>query len=210
MKRSAQALLMLLTLWACSLPARAETWRVDIIVFRFLGDAEEFGRVPTAPQLRGAIELDDATRLAAAGIRILPANDFLLADHWSRLKGSPQFRPVIRLAWTQENPPSEKGPRLRLRAGEKFTLADAGGLGAREFQEVDGSVALHLGRYLHLDTDLLFTLGGAAPASWALDESRRMRSEELHHLDSPRLGVITKVSKVIAGAVPVAAPAAAP
>lgn len=189
-----------------SFPARADTWRVDLIVFRFLGSADETGKTPEAPKLRNAIELDDTPRLSAAGIKLLPATDFALADHWSRLKGSPQFRPLIRLAWTQDNPPNDNGPRLRLRAGEKFTLGEGGGLGAREFQEVDGSIALHLGRYLHLDTDLLFTQAGDTPASWALDESRRMRSEELHHLDSPRLGVIAKVTKVVPTAVPVAAP----
>lgn len=181
---------------ACgAFPARADTWRVDLIVFRYLGSVDEAGQLPVAPGLRGAIELDDAQRLSAAGITLLPDADFGLADHWSRLKASPQFRPLIRLAWTQNDPPSDNGPRLHLRGGTKFALADEGGLGVREFQEVDGTVALHLGRFLHLDADLLFTAAGDTPGSWRLDERRRMRSEELHHLDSPRLGLLVRVGK---------------
>lgn len=206
MKRSTNALLLALALLGFATSAHADTWRVDLIVFRFLGSAEESGKTPEAPNLRGAIELEDTARLAAAGIKLLPATDFTLADHWSRLKSSPQFRPLIRMAWTQLNPPNDNGPRLRLRAGEKFALGSGAGLGVREFHEIDGSVALHLGRYLHLDTDLLFTQAGDVPASWALNESRRMRSEELHHLDSPRLGVIAKVTKVVPTTVPIVTP----
>lgn len=206
MTRSALGLLWTLALWSAALPARAETWRVDLIVFRFLGPAEETGKTPESPRLRNAIELDDTARLAASGIKLLPSADFVLDGHWNQLKSSSQFRPLIRAAWTQDNPPSDNGPRLRLRSGSKFPLDADSGMGQREFQEVDGSVGLHLGRYLHLDADLLFTQAGDVPASWQLDESRRMRSDELHHLDSPRLGVIATVSKVVAGAVPGAAP----
>lgn len=188
--RAALAMLALLL----ALPAQADTWRVDLIVFRFLGSAEEQGQPPASPKLDAAIELDDAARLASAGITLLPEKDFALADHWNRLRGSSQFRPLIRIAWTQDNPPSTGGPRLHLRAGDKFTLNDAV-LGAREMQEVDGTVGLNLSRFLHLDTDLIFTQAGEPPSSWMLDEKRRMRSEELHHLDSPRLGVIARVIK---------------
>ncbi|MGQ0697649.1 MAG: CsiV family protein [Panacagrimonas sp.] len=179
---------------SATLPARADTWRVDLIVFRYLGDAEEQGQPPASPKQTGAIELGDTQRLSAAGITLLPATDFALAPHWSSLRVSSQFRPLIKLAWTQNNPPSENGPRLRLRAGEKFTLNDAA-MGAREMQEIDGTVGLNLSRFLHLNTDLIFTEPGQPGVSWMLTERRRMRSEELHHLDSPRIGVIARVVK---------------
>jgi hypothetical protein len=187
--------LLALVLIGASLPAQAATWRVDLIVFRFLGGIDERGRLPQAPGLTGAIELDNASALSAAGITVLPDAEFGLNDQWSKLKASPQFRPLIRIAWTQNDPPVENGPRLRLTAGNKLKIRDEQGLGEREFQEIDGTVALHLGRFLHLDAALIFTSPGEPPQSWMLSESRKMRSEELHHLDSPRLGVITKVSK---------------
>jgi len=141
------------------------------------------------------IELDDVGALSAAGITVLPDAEFGLSGQWDKLKSSPQFRPLIRLAWTQNDPPAADGPRLRLRTGALLKIKDEGGLGEREFQEVDGSVALHLGRFLHLDAAMIFTATGERPQSWFLSESRRMRSDETHHLDSPRLAIIARVSK---------------
>lgn len=178
-----------------SASTQAATWRVDLIVFRYLPSVDEVGRAPLAAPVGNAIELTDAVRLSKAGITVLPESDFRLADHWSRLRASAQFRPLIRLAWTQNEPPVENGPRLRLRAGNKFTLGTTETMGARETQEIDGSVALHLNRFLHLDTHLIYTEAGDSPASWLLQQSRRMRSDELHHIDSPKLGVIAQVTK---------------
>jgi hypothetical protein len=176
--------------------AQAETWRVDLIVFRFLGDIQEAGRMPVEPDLQNAIELDDVAALSAAGITVLPAAEFALADQWSRLKASPQFRPLIKLAWTQNDPPPTGGPRLRLRSSTQLKLRDESGLGERAVPEIDGTVALHLGRFLHLRADLQLTsLNGDEARAWRLHQERRMRSEELHHLDSPRLGILVKVIK---------------
>jgi hypothetical protein len=189
--------------------AHAETWRVDLIVFRFLGGIEEVGRLPEAPNLQNAIELDNAAALSAAGITLLPEAEFGLGDQWARLKASPQFRPLVKLAWTQNDPLPTGGPRLRVRSTAKLKLRDEQGLGEREFHEIDGTVALHLGRYLHVGADLLLTVGGEPPQAWRLREERRMKSDELHHLDSPRLAVLVKVTKWGPGLSP-AEPAATP
>ena len=64
-----------------------------------------------------------------------------------------------------------------------------------------GYVRVTIGRYLHFEADLWTTLekkDKIAPPQdnqfIALRESRRMRSNELHYLDHPALGVITKIS----------------
>ena len=64
-----------------------------------------------------------------------------------------------------------------------------------------GFVSVTIGRYLHFEADLWTTLernDDLAPPPdnqfVALRESRRMRSNELHYLDHPALGVITKIS----------------
>ncbi|MGQ0528697.1 MAG: CsiV family protein [Panacagrimonas sp.] len=194
-RRPLNRLALALVMSVVSLGAQAATWRVDMIVFRYLPAVDEVGRAPITASLGDAIELTDTTRLSKAGITLLPESDFRLTDHWSRLRSSAQFRPLIRLAWTQNEPPVENGPRLRLRAGNKFTLGAVETMSAREAYEIDGSVALHLNRFLHLDTRLVYTEAGDSPASWLLQQSRRMRSDELHHIDSPKLGVIAQVTK---------------
>lgn len=187
------ALGLALGLSSLSAPAWAQTWRVDLLVFRYLRPIGEQGTAPAPPDLSSAIELTDTAALRRAGITLLPDEAFALHDHWKNLRLSAQFRPLIRLAWTQQDPPPRNGPRLRLKAGEKMSVSDTYGLGAREIHEIDGSVALHLGRFIHLDTDMIYTTPETPPESWMLSESRRMRSDELHHLDSPRLAAIVRV-----------------
>ena len=64
-----------------------------------------------------------------------------------------------------------------------------------------GYVRVTIGRYLHFQADLWTTMENkediASPREnqfVALRESRRMRSNELHYLDHPALGIITKIS----------------
>lgn len=193
----AVALLLIACAWTSTV--RAQTWRVDLIVFRFLGPADEAG-IPslakTTTPAADAIELDDTARLAASGVTLLPEAEFGLGPEWASLRSSREFRPMLKLAWMQKDPPTERGPRLRIQAGAKLSLSDPATLSAAEISEIEGSISLLQSRYLHLDTDLVFTEPGDAPQSWRLEERRRMRSDELHHLDSPRVGVLVKVTKV--------------
>lgn len=182
-----------LMLLAAPLQAAAETYRVDLIVFvdryRSGGEAGDASRLPN---LRGSIDPGDAGSLRAAGIVVLPDEQFGLAEEWQRLRNSKQFQPVMRLAWTQKDPPGERGPSLRIKAGKAQRVEDGESLGAASVNEIDGSVALLLGRYLHLDSDLVYNADGR---SWRLAERRKMRREEIHHLDSPRLGLLARVTK---------------
>ena len=64
-----------------------------------------------------------------------------------------------------------------------------------------GYVRVTIGRYLHFEADLWTTMEKIDQTDspqdnqfMALRESRRMRSNELHYLDHPALGIITKIS----------------
>ncbi|MCB1735834.1 MAG: hypothetical protein H6981_08975 [Gammaproteobacteria bacterium] len=80
--------------------------------------------------------------------------------------------------------------------------------------QLDGTLTLVLGRYLHLYTDLIdrrlitpdalhFSNGmpptydnGQALASFRVQLHRKMRSKELHYIDHPLLGILVKVLPV--------------
>lgn len=169
------------------------TYRVDLIVFVDLWHADaEAGAPAGAPNLQGAIRPDDVAALRAAGIEILPDEQFGLDDEWKHLRYSKQFKPLLRLAWTQRNPPEDRGPAIAISAGES---TDPTSPAAR----AEGSVALRLSRYLHVDADLQYVENGLA---WKLDERRRMKRDEVHHLDSPRLGLLARVTRVGGDAAP--------
>jgi hypothetical protein len=188
--RLAGTALLLLALLGASAPAQAETYRMDVIIFVDLwASGSEAGSAPTAPQLKGAIDLDDVARLRAAGIEILPEEQFGLMDQYNHLRYSKQFKPLMRLAWTQKDPPQERGPALHIKIGGSADGATP--------PQVDGSIAMLLSRYLHLDADLSYQQDGQ---SWSLDERRKMRRDEVHHLDSAKLGILAQVSKAGGGA----------
>lgn len=75
--------------------------------------------------------------------------------------------------------------------------------------QLDGTVRLYSRRYLHLALDLRWTQlddGGAASSgellpesvlrSFRLNETRRMRRNQLHYFDHPRFGVLARVTRV--------------
>jgi hypothetical protein len=187
-----------LALLALAVPATAaaERYRVDLIVFvDRSGPAGEAPQPLLVPDTGRAHEPFEAAALRAAGIEVLPDEAFGLTTEWTRLRNSRNHQPVLRLAWLQNDPPAERGPALRLHWGSPLT--ETGELSARRVFPLDGSVALLAGRYLHLDAELAYT----QPAedgelrSFRLKERRRLRRDELHHLDSPRLGILVRAQR---------------
>ena len=176
--------------------ALAERYRVDLILF---GDrsapAGESSLAFQAPNLVNSIEPFEANKLRAAGIEVLPDDSFDLVDAWNHLRNSKNHQALLRLAWLQKDPPSDRGPSLRLHVGEPFSrLMQSGGGG---IYPVDGSVALLAGRFLHVDAELIQTQDVSGELrSFRLREKRRVKRDELHHLDSPRLGLLVRVQKV--------------
>jgi hypothetical protein len=193
------ALLLLLALFA--LPAHAETYRVDLIVFLDKSGGSEAGHRVEIPATAAAIDPANAGALQAAGITLLPDEQFALDDEWKHLRYSKRYQPLIRMAWTQKDPPETRGPAVRVKFGQSFAVPGNDALSSLSASPVDGSIALLLGHYLHLDADLVYTMPtGTSFASWHLHETRKMKRDELHYLDSPKLGVLAKLSKVAATA----------
>lgn len=191
MKRFAAILLLLL-----ALPAHAERYRIDLIVFADkTGVGDESPLAGVRPNVARTIDPADAAKLRAAGIELVAEAQFGLMSEWRKLANSQRQQPLLRLAWIQADPPERNGPGLRLRHGSPLAAADASG---GPIYPVEGAVTLLMGRFLHLDADLTYTVlnSNGEPRSWRLDERRRMRRNELHHLDSPRLGLLARIEKV--------------
>lgn len=201
-----------LALLALALPlaAYAERYRVDLILFiDRSGPAGESPQPLQVPDTARAIETFETVPLRNAGIELLPDEAFGLTEEWSRLRNSKNHQPIVRLAWLQKDPPAERGPAIRLHWGNPFT--NVATLSAQRVYPVDGSVTLLAGRYLHLEAELVYTQADASGElrSFRLKERRRLRRDELNHLDSPRLGVLMKATRAPAAAPAPTAPATA-
>ena len=102
------------------------------------------------------------------------------------LDEEPDLLVTHHLSWLQNVP--ERGKPLSIMV-------------AKTDANLAGYVRVTIGRYLHFEADLWTTMEknddiASTPDNRfvALRESRRMRSNELHYLDHPALGVITKIS----------------
>lgn len=107
-------------------------------------------------------------------------------------------------------------PRVDLMPPARATMSDGFSLQTETIQPqhemllLEGTLKVSLSRYLHLDVDLLYNErltqpiepgndganGGVVYQAIRMQQSRRMRSDELHYLDNPRLGVIARITTV--------------
>lgn len=189
-------LFLTLALLAAPGAALAERYRVDLIIFidRSAAAGESTQQLKI-PEVAKALEPYEVVPLRSHGIEILPDESFGLTEEWNRLRNSRNHQPILRLAWLQNDPPAERGHAIRLHWGNAFTQTS--GLSSQRVYPVDGSVALLAGRYLHLDAHLAYTqtVDNGDLRSFVLDERRRVRRDEVHHLDSPRLGILVRATR---------------
>ncbi len=154
--------------------------------------------------------------------RILPADALTMSKTRSHLENGAETTPILHVGWRQPGVPKEEAQWINLylppgdgsaarapgnffgmaqRAGARNTAT--GGLPAliplAALQQptpsppvLDGTIRVHLARYLHADVDLVYHRKNIE-TPFRLNTSRRMRSGELHYLDHPVFGVLIKV-----------------
>jgi hypothetical protein len=193
----ALAALLLITLGAAissSAFAQGPEYRVDVIVFLDRHASTEGGQPLPGRRLAPGVSLDDAPGLANARITVLPQSDFALTQQWNRLNNAQRYQPLVKLSWLQVNPPEKNGPRLLIEDGAVVTYGEDG---SNPIKALSGSIALEMGRFLHVDADLRYVSSeSGAPRIYPMRERRRVRRGELHYLDSPRLGLLARVVRV--------------
>lgn len=153
----------------------------------------------------------------ASSYRWLDAQTLRLSPHANRLARGGAHRILLHGAWQQPVPARDAPEPILLLAGAPLP-ADLYGPPVLPLQ---GTVSVTLGRFLHVAARLWLhepaaTLAPEAllrpfsghgelagrlaqalePRYFELDESRRLRSEELHYLDHPRFGVLVQVLPV--------------
>jgi hypothetical protein len=134
---------------------------------------------------------------------LLAEDDFQLSEAFGRLERLDAYEPVMHFGWTQialEQDLTEAIPLYRF---------------DRPPADLDGTLTLYLGRYLHLVVDLQLrkpepdpqtTSGfmgfGAAPGELTLptffriQEDRIMKNGELRYFDHPKFGMLARVTRV--------------
>ena len=135
-----------------------------------------------------------------------PVNTFQLDEVAARIRRSRGYRLLLHESWRQPGFPSESTQPVDLLVLEQLRRLGPAGDGTRPpdassstqtasdgsvLPPLSGTITLYRSRYLHLSVDLSFLTG--KDSRFVISERRRMRSGELHYLDSPGLGVIALV-----------------
>lgn len=181
------------------LPAGAETLRADVIVFLRPASAELPAAIKSVkPDDRLAIAIDDDLGLKFSGIKILPESEFGLAREWRQLKSKADYEPLLKLAFTEENPAASSGPALRLYQ----PVGDGSGL--------SGWLRLNASKTGSVQVDIEYVLpqqGQAAAMAYQVKQKRTAsKPDATLYLDGGRLGMLVKLSHPVAKPVAVAHP----
>lgn len=210
-------------------------YTVEVIIFRYVEDVGSGSEVflpdeVEEPELEDELGLigepDDESEPAEARpeeideelepeplpdteLVLLEEENYELVETFERLENLDAYEPLMHFGWTQATWPEEKTEAIPLH------------LFARPPEELDGSLMLYLGRYLHLVVDLQmrepgtgssgvplisgnegFTILGeveevpAPPVYYRISEDRILRNGETRYYDHPKFGLLVRVTRV--------------
>ena len=173
-----------------------QSYDVELLIFRTLNpnaSPEEWSMEAAEAGQRLAIPEDEPEPSAASAppppttsnFPVLAPGRFKLTGIYDTLRRSRNYQPLAHFGWTQ---PGYARNDAKLLTINSMVPAGSG---------IVGQVALTRGRYLHLTLDLVYDAPGAAgepTQRFVMRQSRRMRSNERHYLDSPRFGVVALVT----------------
>lgn len=162
-------LLLLLLTMALSRSALAEPYDFEIVIFERPGASGELNLKASAAPERSMAE-------TVLGADALPADSRELGPtvYTLKRKGMVVHKHV---AWRQV--PGNRNSK-------SWLWVSAGRL--------QGLVRVTRGRYLHLDTDLVLADSRRAEPH-RIQLSRRFRSDELHYIDHPKIGILIKANR---------------
>jgi hypothetical protein len=185
-----------------------------------IGDATDTpGEAESLPRVTAALpnELDEASEpLPDIELVLLEEDDYQLQETFGRLQRLDVYEPLMHFGWTQATWPEDQTEAIPLH------------LFARPPEELDGTLKLYLGRFLHLVVDLelqaprqstdvsspesgfdgyTLTPGEnrdvvSPPVFFRISEDRILRNGELRYYDHPKFGLLAKVTRVEAEAEP--------
>ncbi len=141
----------------------AESWPADWVLPN-IGTSHEVFTIPSTKDMLPVATDSNSNFLNGsakslprkAGFRRLSASSLQLKSEADKLRKSPRYTVLKHFAWRQPGLSAKQAIPLRIRAGQAYrteNVNEASGLS----YEVDGTIKVVLGRYLHVYTDLLFS-----------------------------------------------------
>lgn len=156
-----------------------DIYTVEILLFEQASPAvnEEFWSADsTPPSLASAFAPRSHNGMPMSLGETLPRTSFALTGESSRLSRS-GYRVLYHNSWVQQFSPNSRSTVM---------LSDPGA-------GLEGTIRIERQRFLHVYPDISLNLAqyaGQMGAPVRMNESRRMRSSELHYIDHPVMGML--------------------
>ena len=188
--------------------AHAKDYLVEIIVFETVAGRKLSAGGLHYPKVGKSIQIDTAAATELGFVSIDEGKT--LTENASAMAASGKYRVLRHMAWRQPGLDTEAAIAVRIGMGnrtqvflpenisnyEQFIPASASPTIRRPREvttfTVNGTIKVRLGRFLHMETLLVFTDPDTGQG-FRLAQNRKMRSRELHYIDNPRFGVLTRI-----------------
>ena len=178
-------ILLLLALLAAGPAMAAKSYDVEVIVFERTSNNEVAGE--QWPDDPGRPALEKASSLQESGTgpyTVLPKSRWRLNSEASRISSSGDLKLLLHTAWRQPAVGRDETKTIHLHSS---------------VTPLEGTITISVERYLHADLDLLLNKAGgtyfsSSRGGFRLQESRRMRSGEVHYFDHPMMGALVLIS----------------
>jgi len=156
-----------------------------------------------APDLGGSISLNQGAQ--SNGFVPLTSDTFSLSGKADALNKSGKYHVLKHISWLQPGLAKENAISVRVHAGKNYKDEfNERAFTNQPVNELDGTVKIVLGRYLHLFTDLVYRKTFSVSSGDALGRDRvladfpvkthrKMRSSTLHYIDHPYLGILIEI-----------------
>lgn len=209
------AFISLLLLTTAAAHAETTRYNIDVVIFedasaRYL-NSEQWPIIHHPEDLSPADPTGKPVDKAAVNqqdsrdINITHHASDALAGHIAKLESSARYNILLQQSWQQTGLSDTDAINVHI----DTTTAEIPDNGNNKLKSsLQGTLKLILGRYLHLHTDLLYkrpkqsndstsaTLNGRRYNEFEIKSQRKMRSNELHYIDHPLIGILVLVSPI--------------
>lgn len=189
--------------------AQAKDYLIEVVVFEHVQrNSSSSSKGLFYPKLSSSMGLK-SERAQNAGFELIEEG-LTLTESADKIKSSGRYRVLKHFAWRQPGLERSEAKAVRINLGRamnvylpedlsnyKNFIPASGQPQAERTREiktttVNGTIKVSLGRFLHMDTHMVFTDAETA-TSYGLLQSRKMRSKELHYIDNQRFGILTRI-----------------
>jgi len=188
--------------------ALAIDYLIEVVLFETVAGRDQEAGGLYYPKAARSVNLNgDAAALA--GFAIVDEG-LTLTENAASIAASSRYKLLRHIAWRQPGLDENAALPVRISLGNTSTLYLPEDLGpyeefipasatatqdrTREIRTstINGTIKVRLGRFLHMETLLVYT-DAENQQGFRLSQSRKMRSRELHYIDNPRFGLLTRI-----------------